>query len=456
MSRTRRWLVPAAALALVGCQRTEAPAPAPPQARVASASAEASDGMCVEHGVLEAVCTKCNPSLVSIFQAKGDWCPEHGFPESFCPICHPEAGGRPAADVGGAPPKAEDAIDGTRVRFKSDQTAALAGLTIERAASVTEVGGVVVPGTIVADPSRTSKVNARAPGVLQQVMAEVGAVVRKGDALATITSSEAGASRSRVAGAEARVHAARAEHEREKALREEKISSEQDLITARRALDEAEADLAAARAEVGVLGSIGAGGTYTLRAPLDGVVTQRSSSVGELVHSDEALFTLIDPRHVWLELDVPERSLGSISVGTDVEVETAGVPPFAAKVETISPVVDPSTRTARARASVENATGSLRINTRVRARLGAAADDGTAASVDAQAVQRIGEHDVVFVRRAADEFELKRVDVASRADGRVTVRGGVTPDEEVVTTGSFLLKTEVLKASIGSGCCEVE
>jgi cobalt-zinc-cadmium efflux system membrane fusion protein len=411
--------------------------------------------MCASHGVLEAVCTKCNPALVPIFQAKGDWCAEHGFPESFCPICRPEAGGRPARDVTGEAPTPEDAVDGTRVRFKSEQSAALAGLVIEPASVASQVGGITVPGTIVADPSRTSKVNARAPGVLQQVMAEVGAVVRKGDPLATITSSEAGASRAGVQAAEARVRAARAEHDREKALRDAKIASEQDLVAARRDLAEAEADLAAARAEVGILGSVGPGGTYTLRAPLDGVVTERSASVGELVHPEEAIFTLIDPRHVWLELDVPERHLASIAVGSEVQVEHAGAALLRARIETLSPVIDPGTRTARARAMLPNAAGDLRINARVRAHLGAVGG-GPAASVGAEAVQRIGTHDVVFVRRASDEFELKRVDVASRGDGRVTLLHGVAPGDDVVTTGSFLLKTEVLKASIGSGCCEVE
>src|SRR5687767_13287158 len=125
MTRACRWLLPAAAPVLASCDRAEAPASDPPRARAPSAAASAVDGMCAVHGVLQAVCTKCNPALVSIFQAKGDWCAEHGFPESFCPICHPEAGGRPAADVSGAPPSAEDAIDGTRIRFKSDRTAAL-------------------------------------------------------------------------------------------------------------------------------------------------------------------------------------------------------------------------------------------------------------------------------------------------------------------------------------------
>jgi cobalt-zinc-cadmium efflux system membrane fusion protein len=36
------------------------------------------------------------------------------------------------------------------------------------------------------------------------------------------------------------------------------------------------------------------------------------------------------------------------------------------------------------------------------------------------------------------------------------VTRGVAPGEHVVTVGSFLLKTETLKGSIGAGCCEVE
>jgi len=457
MSRARRWLTPAAALALSACQRTEAPASAPPQARVASAAAVASaDGMCAEHGVLEAVCTKCNPALIPVFQSKGDWCVEHGFPESFCPICHPEKGGRPASDVSGSPPKAEDAIEGTRVRFKSDESAGLAGISAEPARASSGAGGIVVPGTVVPDATRVARVNARAPGVLQQVIAEVGAAVKRGDALAVIASSEAGASRSHLQSAEARLRAARAEHDREKALRDERISSEQDLVAARRALDEAEAEVAAARAEVGVLGDVGAGGAYTLRAPIEGVVIERASSVGQLVHPEDALFTIVDPRHLWVELDVPERHLTGVVAGAAVDVERPAAPALRLTIEYLSPVIDPSTRTAHARASLADASGDFRINARVRAHLTEATGAGGAVAVGGDAVQRIGEHDVVFVRRGPAEFELKRVEVVARGEREVVVRGAVAAGEDVATTGSFLLKTEVLKASIGSGCCEVD
>src|SRR5262245_7301176 len=90
----------------------------------AAAAAEADLVMCQEHGGPEAVCTKRNPALHPVFKDKGDWCEEHGFPESFCPICHPERGGKPSRDIAaeGAP------ADGTKVMFKSFETAQQAGL----------------------------------------------------------------------------------------------------------------------------------------------------------------------------------------------------------------------------------------------------------------------------------------------------------------------------------------
>src|SRR5213594_1489452 len=67
-----------------------APAPTPGPAGARDLREAVQGALCKEHGVLEAVCTKCNPALIAVFKAKGDWCEEHGFPESVCPICHPE------------------------------------------------------------------------------------------------------------------------------------------------------------------------------------------------------------------------------------------------------------------------------------------------------------------------------------------------------------------------------
>ena len=70
------------------------------------------------------------------------------------------------------------------------------------------------------------------------------------------------------------------------------------------------------------------------------------------------------------------------------------------------------------------------------------------------AVQRAKDVRLVFIRIADDEFEARRVQTGAIEGDLIEVKKGVRPGEVVVTTGSFLLKTETLKDSIGAGCCE--
>jgi hypothetical protein len=43
-----------------------------------------------EHGVKKALCARCNPKLIPVYKAKGDWCEEHKRPESQCVLCKPQ------------------------------------------------------------------------------------------------------------------------------------------------------------------------------------------------------------------------------------------------------------------------------------------------------------------------------------------------------------------------------
>ncbi len=90
------------ALLLTGCPpespgaRPTAPAADAKAAADPTAAPEGGDhgvgpnAWCGEHGVPEAVCTRCDESLIASFKAKKDWCAEHGLPESQCIPCNPE------------------------------------------------------------------------------------------------------------------------------------------------------------------------------------------------------------------------------------------------------------------------------------------------------------------------------------------------------------------------------
>lgn len=447
-----------AALALSGCNEKAASSRAPAaSASGASAASGAADGaMCAEHGVLEAVCTKCNPKLIPVFQAKGDWCQEHGFAMSFCPIHHPERAGRPAADVkaDGAPPH------GTKVRFKTKTAAEQAGITTALAEERPGGARLEVIATIAYDATRRAEINARAPGVVRALKVDVGANVAANAPLAVLESSQVGEDRSRLEAAAARVAAAEANYQREEEMQRRGVSAARDVEVARQTLEEARAARSAAAAALGVVGARGAGGTgatYTLVTPIAGTVIRRTATIGHMAGVEEPLFEIVDTSRMWAELDIPEAQLAGIAAGqrATLTVENIAGRTFEGTLDYLAPEVDATTRTAKARVALQNPDGVLRANMFARAELSLGGARPTV-MVPAPAVQRAKGVALVFVKLADDQYEARRVKLGLTQGGLVEITEGVAAGEQVAIRGAFLLKTETLKGAIGAGCCDVE
>lgn len=441
-----------------GCGKKET-AKTPEAAKQAAAEPKKDNqeaGLCKEHGVLEALCTKCNPKLAPIFQAKGDWCAEHGFPESVCPICHPERGGKPAMDVAGddAPP------DGTKVILKGNDVARLAGIETTKAVAGRGNSEIIAPVTISYDATRVAQVTARAPGVVKRVSVDIGSWVSAGAPLAVIESSAVSGDQSRLTAARSRVQTAEAGYQREAELEKKGISAKKEVQAAQQSLREATAELESLQASLrGVGADNGSGGRYTVKAPVSGVVTQRTVSLDRYVDSQTPLFEIVDTSSMWAEIAVPEAELGNVKSGTKVIITMDGLSgrEFRGSISHIAPVIDPQTRTAKARVKLANSGGFLRANMYGQARISAGGSRSSAA-VPRGAIQRAKSVKLAFVRLASNEFEARRVQVASNhgSGDLVEIASGVEVGEEIVVAGSFLLKTETLKDSIGAGCCEVD
>lgn len=436
------------ALAVVACGTTEAN-----QAKKAEPGGAASEGaMCDEHRVLEAICTKCNPKLVPIFKAKGDYCEEHGFPMAVCPIHFPERGGKPATDV-----TADKApADGMKVRLKNHDTARLAGIKTVKVEGRPGGARLQALASIAYDATKWAQVNARAAGVVREVKVDIGSVVEKGAPLAVIDSASVGADRSRLQAAVSRVAVAEANYKRQLELYERGIAAQKDVLAAKQELDAARAEAAATRAALGVIGKGAGTSGYVLVAPISGVVTKRNVTIGHMVGSDDqVLFEIVDTSSMRAEIDIPETELRRVRVGQEVVVTTDALPgvAFEGALDYIAPEVTRETRTAKARATLANPDGALRANMFGRAQIALGATE-TTVIVPRMAVQRVAEVDLVFIKLAEGEYEVRRVKTGVREGDQVEITSGLKPGDEVVAEGSFFLKTETLKGSIGAGCCE--
>ena len=355
------------------------------------------------------------------------------------------------------PSGAADApADGTRIRFETRKTAEQAGLELATAEQSDWVEGTEVVARVTWDATRVAAVSARTAGLVSAVHAELGDRVSRGQALASLRSAHLAGDRSRAtAVAQARDVAAEEVH-RKRELLAGGVASQRDLLEAERALAAAEAELAAVSADLELVGA-GEGDSATVSAPIAGTITARHARVGQVVDGLLPLFELVDTSRMWAELDVPERDLAAVAAGQWVRLQFDALPGevFEGPIAAISPVVEPNTRTALARVELDNADGLLRANL-----YGSATIQGDTADavvvVPAAAVQRAGDAHLVFVQEQVDSYLARRVRVLARQGDRVRISGGVQPGDTVVTTGSFLLKTETLKDSIGAGCCDVE
>ncbi len=452
-----------AALALIAaaCERDEpaapatapaaaAPVAAPPPAAGAPPAPAAVADWCAGHRVPESKCTVCNPELIPGFRAAGDWCEEHGFPESVCPICNPQQPPPGAPGAGIAP--------GTQIRFRSADIERAAGIEVAPAAPSSAAASIECPGRIEFDRDRVADVRAAVPGVVVRLRAELGQVVRRGAPLFELESSRVGDLQADLRATEERVRAARAHLDRQRELRTAEINSVRQLEMAEQELATAEAAERAARAGLRMAGASGgaSAGRYVITAPIDGTIVRRPAVVGAFATEETSLATIADPSTMWAVCDVAERDASALRQGQRAHIELDGASePLEGTLTWVAPEVDPRTRTVAARAEIANTEGSLRGNQLARLRIETGASE-RAVAVPTAAVQRVGEESVVFVRTEAGVYEPRSVRRGRSVGDLVQVEGDVHAGDPIVTTGAFLLKTELLPGSIGAGCCEVE
>ncbi|WP_339524360.1 efflux RND transporter periplasmic adaptor subunit [Pseudomonas sp. EL_65y_Pfl2_R96] len=326
---------------------------------------------------------------------------------------------------------------------------ASAGIQLAEARSQSISLGLPFPGEVRFDEDRTAHVVPRVPGVVESVSVNLGQTVKKGQLLAVIASQQVSDQRSEQAAALRRLALARTTYEREKQLWQDKISAEQDFLQARQALEEAEIALNNARQKISVLsGSMVASGgnRYELRAPFDGVVVEKHLTPGEVVDEATSAFTLSDLSRVWVTFGVSPKDLTKVQVGKPVTVSAPELnAEVAGTVAYVGSLLGEQTRTATVRVTLENPQGSWRPGLFVTALVATDSRQAKVAVPEA-AIQTVEDKPTVFVR-TDDGFKAQAVELGSRAAGQVEVTQGLEPGAQVAASGSFVLKSELGKAS---------
>src|SRR6185295_20035110 len=215
-------------------------------------------------------------------------------------------------------------------------------------------------GELRVDENAYGEVGAAIPGRIARFEVPLGGNVRKGQILATLVSPEIGKAKADLITAESHVHLASLVLERKRRLRADRIVSERDLQEAEANLTSADAEVRTSRAVLQSLGltatDIGAQDSteYKLRSPIAGTVLERSGMNGQMVEPSHPLFGIADLRVLWLTVHAFERDALRIRRGAVAKIVFPALPgqSFSGKVTQIGEQVDLDSRTVPVRIEV--------------------------------------------------------------------------------------------------------
>jgi len=294
-------------------------------------------------------------------------------------------------------------------------------------------------GSVTPDVTRTIHVTSLGSGRVVELRTRLGDRVKRGQVLLVISSPDLAAATADYQKARADEDLSRKALERARLLFSRGALAEKDLQLAQDTGDKAKVDLQTAQERVRLLGGDPAHPSplIELRAPVSGTIVEQNVAGFEGVKSLDNtpnLFTIADLSQVWVVCDVYENDLGKVQVGDSADIRLNAYPDrvFHAKVQDISRVLDPATRSAKVRIVLPNSSGSLRPGMFTVASFRSSTKQSRLL-IPTTAVMRLQDKDWVF--RKEGERRFRRVEVQSLGDapgGMVQIQNEMKPGDEVI------------------------
>lgn len=331
------------------------------------------------------------------------------------------------------------------------------------------------PAQIAFNAEAVAHVGSPLAGRIVEIPVRLGDPVGRGDLLAVIESPELGEAQSEFlqrrilaeaaqAGAELAASAAsraRGLFEQSRGISLDDVQKREiEHQSAQAALFAARAASVAAESKLRLLGmfdeaieqlreSATVDAKFRITAPIAGRIVEREITLGELVRPEtEALLVIADTTTLWVIADAPETRLPEIRIGNRATFDSvAGADhPHVGRVSYISPTVDPRTRTAQVRISVECEHGALwpGMFVEVNIELANAAALQPVIAIPEAAIQNIDGQPCVFAPagESTDTFTVRPIRLGRIVNGLAVVEGGLAEGETFVGAGSFILKAE--------------
>ena len=181
----------------------------------------------------------------------------------------------------------------------------------------------------------------------------------------------------------------------------------------------------------------------TVYSKYSGVITKKIVHEGHWAAAGEDIYDIVDMSVLWVMASVPEADIKAIKPGQQADIRAVSYPDelFKAKVNFISPMLNPETRTLEVRLDVTNRNYRLKPDMYVKVEIGSAGYEWNII-VPRNAVIRTGKMDIVYIKKDNNVFSPVMVTIGGEQDGKYLITSGLSEGDEIVTSAGFLIDSE--------------
>ncbi len=296
-------------------------------------------------------------------------------------------------------------------------------------------------GKITTDNDKMIEVFPIVGGNVIQVNVELGDYVKKGQALATIRSTEVADFEKQLEDAQNDLLIEKNNLKVAQELFEGKINSERDVFEAKSHYDKAKTQLNRIQQTYKIY-NIKAGSIYEVKAPIDGFIIQKNINPGLMLSSDKTdnIFDIADIKDVWAIVNVNESDINKVKLGQKAEITTLSSEDkiYNGEVDKIFNVIDPDTKAMRVRVKLPNADYALKPEMRATIKL-SYDEDFKMIAVPSNAIIFDKSKNYVMIFKSKKNIETRQVDVYRQANGVAYISRGLKNNERVITHNQLLI-----------------
>ena len=305
---------------------------------------------------------------------------------------------------------------------------------VEKTPSITYSGSI--------EGVTSAAISAKIGGRIEQVLVQDGQSVKAGDPLVKLETVElANAARQandNVRKAQAAYELAKNDYERYQTLFDKGAVSEQQLDNAKVRLKTAEADLSSAAASQSSAKQQYSYGVVT--APINGVVANKTATIGQVVAAGTPLMTVQDTSKVYAVINIEQKDLGRVQIGQKARVTLDAYPEtvFNGLVEVMNPDAGTGSRMFKTKIIIENSEAKLHPG------MFAKVDVVTDGSVKVLTVPQsavLQKQGISYVFAVENSKAVrKQIEIGEVANNTIVVLSGIRPGEQVITTNVNRIK----------------